>query len=67
MKATNVPNEIEVEHFTKNNKVKMMVSQIIDFYEKNLLLKVVSSTVPIPKQNISIKIITIKYICYTNI
>ena len=59
VKATNIPNEIEVEHFTKNNKVKMMVSQIIDFNEKKLLLQVVSSTVPIPKQNISIKIITI--------
>ena len=59
IKATNIPNEIEVEHFTKNNKMKMVVTKITEFNEKNLLLQVVSSTVPIPKQNISIKIINI--------
>jgi hypothetical protein len=59
VKATNIPNEIEVEHFTKNNKMRMVVTKVIEFNEKNLFLQVVSSTVPIPKQNISIKIISI--------
>ena len=60
VKATNIANEIEVEHYTKNNIIKMMVSKHRDFNEKTLLLQVVSSTRQIPKQNISIKIINIK-------
>lgn len=60
VRATNIPNEIEVEHFTKNNTMKMMVSKNKDFNEKTLLLQIVSSTRQIPKQSISLKIINIK-------
>ena len=38
----------------------MMVSKNQDFNEKTLLLQIVSSTVQIPKQSISLKIINIK-------
>ena len=59
IKSTSIPNEIEVEHFTKNNTVKMMVSKNKDFNEKNLFLQIISSTKPLPKQNINLKIINI--------
>ena len=59
VKATNIPNEIEIEHFTKNNKVRIMVSKFKNFNEKSLLLQIISSSMPIPKQNISVKIINI--------
>ena len=57
VRATNIPNEIEVEHFTRNNTIKMMVSKFQDFNEKTLLLQIVSSTKQIPMQSISLKII----------
>ena len=59
IKSTSVPNEIEVEHFTKNNTVKMMISKNKEFNEKNLFIQIISSTKPIPKQNINLKIINI--------
>ena len=59
IKATSIPNEIEVVHFTRNNNVKIMINKIKDYNERYLLLQIVSSSVPIPSQNISIKIINI--------
>lgn len=59
VKTTNIPNEIEIEHFTKKNILKIMVNKNIDFNEKCLLLQIISSSVPIPAQNIIIKIINI--------
>ena len=53
------PNEIEIEHFTKNTTVKMIVSKKKDYNEENLNLQIISSSKNIPKQNISIKIINI--------
>lgn len=56
---TSNPNEIEVEHFTRNNKAKFMVSKKIDFNEKELLIQLVESKIPIPRQLTIIKIINI--------
>ena len=57
--STNNPNEIEVNHYTKNNKVKFIISKTIDFNEKQLLLQPIESTIPIPRQLTIIKIINI--------
>ena len=59
VKPTNSPNEIEVAHFTKNNILRIMVSTNIDYNERNILLQIISSTKPIPKQTILIKIVYI--------
>jgi len=59
VKATNIPNEIEIIHFTRNNTVKIMINKDKYHNERYLLLQIVSSSVPIPSQNISIKIINI--------
>ena len=59
VRPTIKPNEIEIEHFTKNSFTKMLVSKIKDFNEKNLNLQIISCSKPIPKQNIYIKIINI--------
>ena len=59
VKPTNIPNEIEVVHFTRNNTVKIMINRNKDHNERYLFLQIVSSSVPIPSQNISIKIINI--------
>ena len=59
IKPTNNPNEIEVEHFTKNNKVKFTISKTIDFNEKQLLIQPIESQIQIPRQSIIIKIINI--------
>jgi hypothetical protein len=59
VKPTNIPNEIEVVHFTRNNTVKIMINKNKEYNEWYLLLQIVSSSVPIPSQNISIKIINI--------
>lgn len=59
VKATNIPNEIEIVHFTRNNTVKIMINKNKDHNERYLLLQFVSSSVPIPNQIISIKIINI--------
>ena len=56
---TSNPNEIEVEHFTRNNKAKFMVSKKIDFNEKELLIQLLESKIPIPRQLTIIKIINI--------
>ena len=59
VKPTNNPNEIEVEHFTKNNKVKFMINKTIDFNEKQLLIQAIESKIPIPRQSMIIKIVNI--------
>jgi hypothetical protein len=59
IKPTNNPNEIEVEHFTKNNRVKFMISKSIDFNEKQLLIQLIESQIQIPRQSIIVKIINI--------
>lgn len=59
VRATNIPNQIEVEHFTKNNIVRMEVSKKLEFNEKNLILKVITSTRQIPKQKVLLKIVNI--------
>lgn len=59
IKPTNNPNEIEVEHFTKNNKVKFTISKTIDFNEKQLLIQPIESQIQIPRQSMIIKIINI--------
>lgn len=57
VKPTNIPNEVEIEHFTKNNTIRISVTQDKNFSETNLFLHFISSTKPIPKQNVSLKII----------
>ena len=59
VKPTNNPNEIEVEHFTKNNKVKFMITKTIDFNEKQLLIQAIESKIHIPRQSMIIKIVNI--------
>ena len=59
VKATNIPNEIEVEHFTKNNKMKMVVTKIIEFNEKNLLLQVVSRQCRYPNKIFRLKLLVL--------
>ncbi len=59
VKSTNKPNEIEVEHFTKNNTTKLSISYNKDFNEINIFLHFISSTKPIQRQNICLKIINI--------
>ena len=59
IKPTNKPNEIEVEHFTKNNKVKFTINKNIDFNEKQLLIQANESKIPIPRQLMLLKIINI--------
>ena len=59
IKPTNNPNEIEVEHFTKNNRVKFIISKSIDFNEKQLLIQPIESQIQIPRQSIIVKIINI--------
>lgn len=56
---TNNPNIIEIEHFTKNNKVKFIVSKNIDFNEKQISLKPIESQLSIPRQLIIIKVVNI--------
>ena len=59
VKPTNNPNEIEVEHFTKSNKVKFMITKTIDFNEKQLLIQAIESKIHIPRQSMIIKIVNI--------
>ena len=57
IKPTNNPNEIEIEHFTKNNKAKFIINKNLDFNEKELVIQPIESIIPIPRQIIIIKII----------
>ena len=59
IRPTNNPNEIEVEHFTKNNKVKFNISNSKEFNEKQLIIQPLESEIQIPRQIIIIKIINI--------
>ena len=52
-------NEIEVEHFTKNNKVQFNVSTNKEFNEKHIIIQPFKSEIQIPRQLIIIKIINI--------
>ena len=52
-------NEIEVEHFTKKNKVQFRISTNKEFNEKHLILQPFKSEIQIPRQLIIIKIINI--------
>ena len=59
VKPLNNPNEIEVEHFTKNNKVQFSVSTNKEFNEKQISIQPFKSEIQIPRQLIIIKIINI--------
>ena len=59
LKPTQNPDEIEIEHFTKKNKIKFKINKNIDTYEKEIILKPLESEVQIPRQLIVIKIIHI--------
>ncbi len=60
LKPTQNPDEIEIEHFTKKNKIKFKINKNIDTYEKEIILKPLESEVQIPRQLIVIKIISMK-------
>ena len=59
VRPTKVQDELEIEHFSTNNIIKLKVEHKKDYNEQDMLLKVISSVVPIPSQNISIKIVNI--------
>lgn len=59
VKPTNNPNEIEVEHFTKNNKVKFAISKNKEFNEMQLIFKIIESTIKTPRQIMILNIINI--------
>lgn len=59
VKPTNSPNKIEIEHFTKKNKVIFIIDKSIDFNEKQILLQPIENSLPLPRQIVTIKIINI--------
>ena len=51
--------EVEVEHFTRNNKVKYVITKNIEFNEMQLIFRVIESKIKIPRQSMIINIINI--------
>jgi len=59
VKPTNSPNKIEIEHFTKKNKVIFMIDKSIDFNEKQIVLQPIESSLQLPRQIVVIKVVNI--------